>query len=113
MNTERFMFPLTFQSLSKADVLIYDRVGAEYILQALSGRYSVSILDVRKRSINLYPFFSFRVLKRLIRGLSSSRSLLQVVGMRGICEFAAILYIDPKVVLTYIDNSTRFNLLSR
>ncbi len=107
------MLPFTFQRLSKADVLIYDRVGAEYILRALAGRYSVSILDVRKSSINFYPFFCFRVLKRLIRGVSPSRYLSQIAGIRGFFEFAAILYIDPKVVITYIDNSARFNLLSR
>lgn len=76
----------------KAEVLIYDRTGAEVLLTYVDPK-SVEILDVRGESLNLYVLY-----KRLLNWKFSSRSYIS--------QYLAC--VKPRVALTFIDNNPSF-----
>ena len=106
-------FPIRVSSPRKTDVLIYDRVGSEFILKALGKSFRWGILDVRRTIINLHPFVLARLLPIVIQKLFSTHKSWRTLGLRVAFELAEIKTIKPKVVVTFIDNSRRFSQLSR
>ena len=106
-------FPIRVSSPRKTDVLIYDRVGSQFILRALGKSFRWGILDVRRTKINLHPFVLFRLLPIVIQKLFSTHKIWRTLSLRVAFELAEIRTIKPKVVITFIDNSRRFSQLSR
>ena len=104
---------LSFKKPTHSEVLIYDEVGSEFIVAALDGNFQRQVLKVRERRINL----SLRVVLRMCclllgrRRLNERRAL--IADPKLLIELAEIDSISPKVVVTFIDNSSRFNSLSR
>ena len=98
---------------NKVDILIYDRVGSEFIRRSLGKGKSWGILDVRGRMVNLYPPVLFYFLFTIIANCFVKSKYWQSINFRMAAELAAIKFIQPKLVITFIDNSRRFNSLSR
>ena len=106
-------FPIRINIPRKTDVLIYDRVGSEFILKALGKSFRWGILDVRRTIINLHPVVLFRLLPIVIQKVFSTQPIWRALTLRCAFELAEIRTIKPKVVITFIDNSRRFSQLSR
>ena len=64
-------------------------------------------------SLNLYPPVLSYFLLTIIGNLFRKRKYWQSINLRMAAELAVIKFIQPKVVITFIDNSRRFNFLSR
>ena len=123
------------------DVLIYDRVGSEFILKSLSKGTDWGILDVRQIIFNIYPSVLLKFVLAIIQrsafefDLNSSSGVhvtsnvshawfkkdsrlkrkrdRKPLSLRILSEYSLISVIRPKVVVTFVDNSRRFNILSR
>ena len=104
---------LSFKRPTHSEVLIYDEVGSEFIVAALGGHFHRQVLKVRGRRINLSPRVVLQMCCLLLgrRGLSERRALISDPKL--FMELAEIDSISPKVVVTFVDNSSRFNSLSR
>ena len=115
MNLLTKIFKLRFYIAKpkKAEVLIYDRVGSQFIVRALKRGLGFSILDVRDDKINLYPRVLFLFVRHLLKRKTSKDAYWAIAGLRVLMELSEIVASDPKVVLSFVDNGRRFNLLSR
>ena len=96
-----------------SEILIYDQVGSEFIIEALGGTFSWQVLRTRGRRINLHPTVLLRLWSAFIRSYRVEKSLTTVRRSRLVAELAEISAISPRAVLTFVDNSARFNVLSR
>jgi len=97
----------------KTDILIYDRVGSEFIRRSLGKGKSWGILDVRGKTLNLYPPVLFYIISTIIGNFFVKSTYWKSINFRMAAELAAIKLIQPKLVITFVDNSRRFNFLSR
>jgi surface carbohydrate biosynthesis protein len=79
----------------QAAVLIYDRCGAEYLLEYLDPA-KVEILDIRRESINIYVLFK-TIISGNLKWSAYVKKYLQCVS--------------PSVAMTFIDNNPGFYLL--
>jgi len=94
-------------------ILIYDRVGSQFIVRALRKNLSFKILDVRNNKINLHPRVLLSFVQLLFRRTKNSNKYWGSTGLRVLIELSEIMASHPKVVLSFVDNGRRFNLLSR
>ena len=83
---------LLFKIPQKKDILIYDNEGAEFIIKILDNN-SFEILYVRGENINIYIY-----LKLLLRLKFKYKDYLD--------EY--IKFVNPKVLITWIDNNLNF-----
>ena len=81
----------------KNDLLILDRSGLDKIKTTIIGKTSFSVFDVRNESINI-PILIYSIIFFFKYGINSYK----------ICF---IKYINPKVVLTFIDTLINFSIL--
>ncbi len=95
------------------DVLIYDRVGSQFISRALSKDIRWAIFDVRRREINVHPVALAYLPLFLYKKIISESFFWDQVGWRILFQMAEIRAINPKVVMSFIDNSRNFNMMSR
>ena len=96
----------------RSDLIIYDQTGSGFVGEAIDSVSSYQIIEVREK-INLHysilARFIFLTLCRLFR----SSGYWRLASTRVIHDYAVLSAVKPKVVLTYIDNSHRFGVLSR
>ena len=85
----------------KTDILIYDCVGSEIILQYLEGK-NRSIFPVRGESINMPCFF----LALITLNFWKKNSFVEY-------SVSYIKKVQPKLVITFIDNNPNFYVLSK
>ena len=104
---------LRFQKIPTVDILIYDRVGAHYIKQCMPNGAESTVLETRKRQVQI----DYRILPYFVSGLwrkfKESNAFWARASVRVLYEYALLSVMNPKIVITFVDNSTRFNLLSR
>lgn len=109
----KMIMNLRLMLLPKADVVIYDDVGAYYINQCIPDNNHVYVFKVRRRII----FVDLRLIPYIIYGLcqrfGKNNKYWMRASLRVIYEYAVLKIIKPKIITTFVDNSSRFNLLSR
>jgi len=97
-----------------ADVLIYDRVGSHFLARALRKDVKWEIFDVRRKQVNIHPYSMARLPVFIYRKLRSRKSRWwKKVGWAILFQMAEIRAINPKLLVSFVDNSRSFNLLSR
>ena len=104
---------IRFYSPSYSDIVIYDEVGSEFLIPALDGEFTFQIMKVRRREINLHPRVLFRLLILVVRLVVKDKEIDFTRNPLALFELALLNTISPKIVVTFIDNSIRFNMLSR
>ena len=104
---------IRFYSPSYSDIVIYDEVGSEFLIAALDGQFTFQIMKVRRREINLHPRVLFRLLILVVRLVVKDKEINFTRNPLALFELALLNTISPKIVVTFIDNSIRFNMLSR
>ena len=99
---------LTFRIINKsADVIIIDAEAIDSLVNCIPENVSYEVLPVRNIKELLKKFsISFFIYLFVVRMRSSKRSFNSVVLI------ALIKTYHPKVILTYIDNSSRFSNIS-
>jgi surface carbohydrate biosynthesis protein len=95
------------------DILIYDRVGSEFLRRAIGKYRKVSVLEARKKVFNFHPVVLRHLLSIVVARLIIRDRYWKKLSLRVAVELAVIRAIKPKVVISHSDNSVRFNLLSR
>ena len=83
-----------FKKPFKKDIIIFDKVGSEVIQSYLKGK--ALVLEVRLESINIF------ILLKTILNFKSDKSALQNY------IFNFIVYVNPKFIVTHIDNNEFF-----
>ena len=95
------------------DILIYDRVGSEFLRRAIGKNRKVGVLETRKKVFNFHPVVLRHLLSIVFARLTVRDRFWEKLGVRVAVELAIIRVIRPQVVISHSDNSVRFNLLSR
>jgi surface carbohydrate biosynthesis protein len=111
---------LIFKNPEKADVLIFDEVNSQYVLKIINKKYRVGIFKTRPESIylGLKVFLNFL---RLLYGLHFKEAWHSESGKAiGYLRQFKLLYfescfvtINPKVIVTLIDNCPDFHWFSK
>lgn len=109
-----------FGDRERADIVIFDETNSAVVKRALNPRYSVAVFEVRPEELRLgYRIVGnfLRFLGHLDLGEASRHRRGPVVGIAKqlICIYyeSCIAAMNPKAVVTFIDNSDRFGWLSR
>ena len=92
---------LSFSIPRKAKILIYDISGYEYYSEYLK-KYSVEILFLRGESLNFYCIL-FAIFKKIYNKDT----------LRNIYNDTFIDLVDPKLIITWVDNNKSFYSLSK
>jgi surface carbohydrate biosynthesis protein len=90
-----------FRKPKAVDVVIYDEEGSESLTPYIED-YKFNVLHVRGETINVYCLF-----------LSIFKSIFWRKGLFESYVFTYINLTKPKIVLTFIDNDTRFYKISK
>ncbi len=100
LNTKIYLIPF-----KKKKVVIFDRVNADFVRQALHSvdPRSIIVIDSRRESIYLFAFFSLTFFRLLIHKRN--------IAIAYYCSI--IKYISPEIIITYIDNNPRFYEISK
>ena len=99
--------------LTKADVVIYDDVGAYYIKQCIPSTSHIYVFKVRHRIIFLDPKLIAYIIYGVWQRSWKKNTYWSRASLRIIYEYAVLRLVSPRIVTTFVDNSSRFNLLSR
>lgn len=108
-----------FGDRARADVVIYDVTGSQYVRRALNPALSVAAFEARPPELRV----SARILWSFFRNLAEIqlKSVDRSHGtLRGVVRELWLIYVKsdllamrPKAVVTFIDNSPNFHWLSR
>lgn len=90
-----------FFSPSRYRFVIFEKVGADYLMPLLAGERTF-VLHFPPETIHITPSIVCNTFRYLLRGFNPITSYLR----------ALITQIDPEIVLTFIDNSARFGNLA-
>lgn len=95
----------------KSDILVFDELNYQYLKKVIPSRHSVTIINQRPQEI----FVSIKILKKLIciflKRFSIKKSLKK--SLKESYYESLILTLNPKAVVTLIDNNKTFNYLSK
>lgn len=101
---------ITIQSPNKSSVLIYDNENSEVIKKYVLADLSYSILYTRWEKIFLSPNIIFRMVERIFTGSLFGGSFVSKLYRAYLISY--IEYVDPKVVITIIDNDILYYVIS-
>lgn len=101
---------ITIQSPNKSSVLIYDNYNSEVIKKYVLADLNYSILYTRREKIFLSPNIIFRMVKRIFTGTLFGGSFVSKLYRAYLISY--IEYIDPKVVITIVDNDILYYVIS-
>ena len=107
-----FGLHLIWHKPRSTDVVIYDRVGAEFIRRCLDGIDSWQIMDVRD-TLYVHPRVLILSIYFFLKQQYSECQYLKIARPKSLIEKAVIRLIRPKLVITFGENSERFGILSR
>jgi len=107
-----FGLHLIWRKPRSTDIVIYDRVGAEFIRRCLDGIDNWQIMDVRD-TLYVHPRVFFLSIYFFVKRWRSKHGYLNIARPKILNEKAVIDVIQPKVVITFGENSERFGMLSR
>jgi surface carbohydrate biosynthesis protein len=96
----------------KCDVLIYDREGSDVLIKTILHDIDYSILSTRFEDIHITPRILFRFLKRI---LGIKKQFFKNIKRESYRSYflSCMEGIQPKVILTFIDNDPTFCWLSK
>jgi surface carbohydrate biosynthesis protein len=109
-----------FQNPSTVDIVIFDEINAQYVKRVVNLKYSVGIFKMRPCEILVAPSIFINVIL-CIHHFSLNEALTHPRGfpfgvlfqLRAIYFEACLISMNPKAVITIIDNSSTFHWLSR
>jgi len=111
---------ITFKNLSKTKVVIFDNEGSQVLKQTILNGIGFTIVHCRRERFHItIPLLCLMIRNILIFIKQGSLNLhgIRELGLRSciynVYLFSCIEYIDPKVVITFIDNSRSFHWISR
>lgn len=107
-----FGLHLIWRKPRSTDVVIYDRVGAEFVRRCLDGIDSWQIMDVR-HTLYVHPSVLVFSIYEYLKRWRSDCQYLKIARPKSLIEKSVIHLIQPKVVITFGENSERFGILSR
>jgi surface carbohydrate biosynthesis protein len=96
----------------RSSVVIYDSTGSEFVAEAIGKERSFCTLEVRD-TINLHFSIVLRAVGLVLFRIFSKDINWRLASSGVIYDRATLMTMKPKVVLTFIDNSHRFGVLSR
>ena len=99
---------IIFSSPQKANLVVFDRVSVSG-LECVVKNFSYAILDTRNETF----YFSFRLMVRALMNLKYLSTSFGHYNVKGIYLLSCLQVMKPKVVLTFVDNSSHFHWLSR
>ena len=97
---------ITFYNIGNqySDVLVVDENGSEHIKRCIPRELSIKVLKVRNMVPYVYSFsFFIYLIKRVLQFGVNRRSLF----------IAIVDYIDPRVLITFTDNSPIISMMSK
>lgn len=112
---------ISFKNFSRNKVIVFDNAGSQILNNTILNGIKYTIVHCRKEKIHVTLPLLFLMLKNTVRFLIKSEGL----DLKGIpkCRlsgyiykiylFSCIEYINPKVVITFIDNNHIFHWISR
>lgn len=96
------------------DVLIYDRVGSQFLVRALQRDINWAIYDVRRKELNVHPLALLRLPVLIYKKLRSRSNIWwDKVGWALLFQMSEVEAMGPKILISFVDNSRNFNILSR
>lgn len=107
------MISFSIKRPGRSDLVIYDRVGSRFIVRAIANRAKWVVFDTRNYRIPIHPLFFFSVLKTLFILPKNARRHAVKLSVRLIYEYAWIHFVQPRVVVSFMDNNNRYNSLSQ
>jgi len=103
---------ITFKNPKKTKILIYDYTGSEVLIESMLYGLEYSIFPARLEFFYISPKILFRMAKKLFvfdfQYLKEIKSYVYKAYLLSCVE-----YINPKIVITYIDNDITFQWLSK
>ena len=103
---------LSFSRPNRTPVVIYDSTGSEFVQEAIRAKTLFCTLEVR-HTVNLHFSILLRAVGLFLYRALSRDPYWRLAGAGVIYDCATLMIMKPKVVLTFIDNSHRFGILSR
>ncbi len=98
------------------DVVIFDECNSDIILNVINNKHSVGIFNMRPEEI----FISIEVATRFINNILKSNYEWSTISLRNFLKQNYLIYIktcieimQPKVLITFIDNSSTFSWISK
>ena len=111
---------IIFRDPKAADVLIFDEVNSQYVRQVINPKYSVLVFNMRPEDIFIGPRVIFNFLRLLgdihfKEAWHSERGKLigLLIQLKITYLLAFFEKVQPKAVVTMIDNRTDFHWLSK
>ena len=111
---------LIFGDPSPADMIIFDEINSSYVRQAIDVKFSVHIFKTRPENLFIGPWVLFNFLFMLpsiklsdIESLESGFIKRVLNQLKMIYFLACFKRINPKAIITMIDNSPDFHWLSK
>ena len=111
---------IIFKDPKAADILIFDEVNSQYVRQVINPKYSVLVFNIRPEDIFIGPNVIFNFLRH-IGGIHfkeawhSERGKLigLLLQLKKTYLLACFEKVQPKAVITMIDNNSDFHWLSK
>ena len=95
----------------QSDIVIFDREGCDEITEYIVKYEEYIIVDSHIKYYYLNPYFIIIYLKNLIFSINSVKNLLSIIYKT---YFLTIInFINPKIVITYIDDNMLYHWLSK
>ena len=96
----------------KTDVLIFDTTGSQLLIDLILPEIDYSVLPVRSEKYYLCPQIALKIIKNIdYSDLIHSRNIKRHIFRSYL--ISCLEFINPKIVLTFIDNSPIFQWISR
>ena len=109
-----------FSSPKPCDILIFDECNSQHVRRVISKKYSIGIFNMRPEDIFLGTSVLVRFLKELLKFSlkevrKNHRGFLYGVIKQSYYRYlkACLELINPKAVITFIDNSSTFGWLAK
>ncbi len=103
---------ITFKNPKKTKILIYDYAGSDVIIDSMLYNLEYSIFPARLEFFYISPQILFRMAKKIFgfdfQYLKEIKSYVYKAYLLSYVE-----YINPKIVITYVDNDFTFQWLSK
>jgi|GEM_PF-2566525 len=107
-----FFKNISLKNPKKSSVLIYDRVQSDTLIKTILTDIDYSVLPVRNEFFYLSPQIVFKMIKKIdIFPLFPIKNFISKLYRSYL--MSVIEYIDPLIVVTFIDNDPMFSWLSK
>jgi len=103
---------ITFKNPKRSKILIYDCTGSKILIDTILYDFDYSILPTRDEFLYYSPQILLIMGKKIIEfGFKHPKEIVEYID--GVYFLSCIEYINPKIVITYIDNDFRFQWIAK